>query len=424
MGLGLGLQPVDLFAIVLGLAVVIGSVNHAFFKLPPAIGMLLGSLLVSLIIVGSDHVFHLHVMRWFRGTLGAADLPHFFLDGALALLLFAGSLHVDIAELNRRRLLILPLATVSVIVSTVIFGYAMWALTGSGATLPLVWCLVLGATLAPTDAVVIENLLRAAGLPARLRAAIVGESLFNDGAGVALFLLALGVTQGASVQLGHGHVLIALLREIGGGALVGVVAGWLAAWLLRRIDDDSLQLVISLALVLGCYRLAVLADLSGPIAVVAAGLCLNSPSPRLGMTVETRAVLIGFWSPLNAILNAMLFLLMGLQILSLVVTPSELIPIVFAVPLAIVARLISVALPIALSGDAIAEKWRMTVVLTWAGLRGGISIALALTLPQTPWRTQLLVVTYAVVIVTIVVQGLSFRRLLSAAYGAGKQLGT
>jgi CPA1 family monovalent cation:H+ antiporter len=424
MGLGLGLQPVDLFAIVLGLAVVIGSVNHAFFKLPPAIGMLLGSLLVSLIIVSSDHVFHLHVMRWFRGALGAADLPHFFLDGALALLLFAGSLHVDIAELNRRRLLILPLATVSVIVSTVIFGYAMWALTGSGATLPLVWCLVLGAMLAPTDAVVIENLLRAAGLPARLRAAIVGESLFNDGAGVALFLLALGVTQGASVQLGHGHVLIALLREIGGGALVGVVAGWLAAWLLRRIDDDSLQLVISLALVLGCYRLAVLADLSGPIAVVAAGLCLNSPSPRLGMTVETRAVLIGFWSPLNAILNAMLFLLMGLQILSLVVTPSELIPIVFAIPLAIVARLISVALPIALSGDTIAEKWRMTAVLTWAGLRGGISIALALTLPQTPWRTQLLVVTYAVVIFTIVVQGLSFRRLLSAAYGAGKQLGT
>lgn len=424
MGLGLELQPVDLFAIVLALAVVIGCVNHVFFKLPPAIGMLLGSLLVALIIVGSDHVLHLHVMRWFRGALGAADLPHFFLDGALALLLFAGSLHVDIAELNRRRLLILPLATVSVIVSTVIFGYAMWALTGSGATLPLVWCLVLGAMLAPTDAVVIENLLRAAGLPARLRAAIVGESLFNDGAGVALFLLALGVTQGASVQLGHGDVLIALLREIGGGALLGVVAGWLAAWLLRRIDDDSLQLLISLALVLGCYRLAVLAGLSGPIAVVAAGLCLNSPSPRLGVTVETRAVLIGFWSPLNAILNAMLFLLMGLQILSLVVTPSELIPIVFAVPLAIVARLISVALPIAVGGNTIAEKWRMTAVLTWAGLRGGISIALALTLPQTPWRTELLVVTYAVVIFTIVVQGLSFPRLLSAAYGARKPLGT
>ena len=415
---------IDLFAIVLALAVLIGCVNHAWIRLPPAIGMLLGSLTVSLLIVASDHVLHLHVMRWFRGTLGAADLPHFFLDGALALLLFAGSLHVDVAELNRRRLVIVTLATVSVLLSTVIFGYGMWALTGFGAAVPLVWCLVLGAILAPTDAVVIENLLRTAGLPARLRVAVVGESLFNDGAGVALFLLALGVTQGDTIHLGHGRVMMALLREIGGGALLGVLAGWLAAWLLRRINDDGLQLLISLALVLGCYRLAVLGDLSGPIAVVAAGLCLGSPSPQFGVTPGTRSVLIGFWSPLNQILNTMLFLLMGLQILSLVVAPTELIPIVFAVPLAVVARLVSVAVPLALTGERIHEKWRATIIMTWAGLRGAISIALALTLPETPWRTQLLVVTYAVVVFTIVVQGLSFSRILSAAYGTSKRSGT
>ncbi len=414
--------PVDLFAMVLALAVLIGCVNHIWAKLPPAIGMLVGSLLVSLLIVASDRMLHLHVMHWFRGTLGAADLPHLFLDGALALLLFAGSLHVDVGELNRRRGVILLLATVSVILSTAVFGAGLWALLGLGAAVPLAWCLLLGAILAPTDAVVVESLLRRAGLPASLRAAIVGESLFNDGAGVVLFLLALGVTQGGAIHIGHSHVLIALVREIGGGALLGIIAGWLAALLLRRINDDGLQLLISLALVLGCYRLAILAELSGPIAVVAAGLCLGSPSPRFGMSPETRSVLIGFWSPLNQILNTMLFLLMGLQILGLIVTPIEFVPIVFAIPLAIVSRLVSVAVPVALTGDRIHEKWRATIILTWAGMRGGISIALALTLPDSPWRTQLLVVTYAVVVFTVVVQGLTFSHVLHGAYGGSKSL--
>jgi CPA1 family monovalent cation:H+ antiporter len=415
------MEPVDLFAIVLGVAVAIGCVNHRWVRLPPAIGMLLGSLLIALLIVGSDRVLHLHAMGWIRDTLDAADLPNFFLDAALALLLFAGSLHVDVAELNRRRWLILLLATASVIISTMTFGAGLWALLGlAGIAVPLVWCVLLGAILAPTDAVVVENLLRKAGLPPALRAAIVGESLFNDGAGVVLFLLALGVTQGDVVHFGHGQVLLALAREIAGGACIGLVAGWLAALLLRAIHEQSLQLLISLALVLCSYRLALLFDLSGPIAVVAAGLRLGSPSPRLGLTPDTRAALIGFWSPLNQLLNTMLFLFMGLHILGLIVKPVELIPIAFAVPLAIVSRLISVAVPLAFTRQSLGEKARAVTVLSWAGLRGGISIALALTLPESPWRTTILVMTYAVVVFTIVVQGLTFARVLHAAYGKAK----
>ena len=415
------LHPADLLAILLGLAVVIGCINYLWVGLPPAIGMLLGSLLFAAIIVSSDHILHLHIMRWFRGTFAAANLPRFFLDGVLALLLFAGSLHVDIKELNRRRWLILLLATASVILSTVIFGAGMWATFAAiGAAVPLAWCFVLGAILAPTDAVVVEHLLQSVPLPPGLRAAIVGESLFNDGAGVVLFLLALGATQGEAVRLGHGVVFMALLREIVGGAALGLVTGGIAALLMRRVRDQGLQLLISLALVLGTYRFATVLDLSGPIAVVIAGLRLGSRPSYVAMEPALRAALVSFWRLLDQLLNVMLFLLIGLQLLALIIDPRALLPIVVAVPLAVAARAVSVGLPLLFTRESLDDKVRDTATLTWAGLRGGISIALALTLPDTPWRVNLLVVTYAVVIFTVVVQGLTISRFLRTAYAEKK----
>lgn len=185
------MQPADLLAIVLVLAALIGCVNHLWIRLPAAIGMLAGSLALSLLVIAADRVLHLHVMWWFRGTLGQPGLSRIFLNGALALLLFAGSLHVDVGQLRRRWWMILLLATASVILSTLVFGAGSWLLFGlAGAAVPLAWCFILGAILAPTDAVIIEALLRQVSLPARLKAAIVGESLFNDGAGVVLFLMA------------------------------------------------------------------------------------------------------------------------------------------------------------------------------------------------------------------------------------------
>jgi CPA1 family monovalent cation:H+ antiporter len=411
------MEPADLVAIVLVLAACIGSINHLWIRLPPAIGMLGGSLVASLLVVSSDRLLHLHIMSWFRETLDAANLSHVFLDGVLALLLFAGSLHVDLTELNRRRFMILLLATASVILSTLIFGAGMWAVFAVlGTAVPLAWCFVLGAILAPTDAVVVETLLKQARLPPGLRAAIVGESLFNDGAGVVLFLIALRVTQGQAISIGHGQILAALLREIAGGAALGLGAGWLVTWLVRLIKDEGLQLLISLALVLGCYRVATLSDFSGPIAVVAAGLCVGSRLPRFASETGTRSALIGFWGLLDQFLNTMLFLLIGLQILGLTARPVELLQVAFAIPLAILSRMISVAIPWGLARAPLRDKARDVAVLTWTGLRGGISVALALTLPASPWRADLLVVSYAVVVFTIVVQGLTMQPFLQAVY--------
>lgn len=414
------LAAADLVAIVLVLAALIGCINYLWIGLPPAVAALGGSLALSLLIVASDRLFHLHVMHWFRDTLDAANLPRVFLDVILALLLFAASLHVNLAELRHRSWAILALATGSVMLSTIIFAFGIWLVFGLfGANVPLSWCFVLGAILAPTDAVVVEALLRKVSLPPTLRAAIVGESLFNDGASVVLFLLALRMTHGEPVTIGHGQIMLELAREIIGGAAVGFVAGWLATQLIGRIKDDGLQLMVSLALAMGCYRLASVLHLSGPIAVVTAGLCVASLS-RVASQPGTRLPLVGFWALLDQILNTMLFLLMGFQILGLTMQPLQLLYAVFAIPLAVAARWISVAIPWSLTPGGLRDKARGTAVLTWAGLRGGISVALALTLPPTLWRADLLVVAYAVVVFTIIVQGLTMPPFLRAVYGARK----
>jgi CPA1 family monovalent cation:H+ antiporter len=412
------MQAADIIAIVLVLGAVIGCLNSLYFRLPPAIGVLLGSLFLSAVIVTSDRLFELHVLGWFRSTLNSANLPHVFLDGTLALLLFAGSLHVDFAALHRRRWMIVLLATASVIISTVVFGFGMRAIFWlAGVDVPLVWCLVLGAVLAPTDAIVVERLLRRLNLPERLRAAIVGESLFNDGAAVVLFLVALRVTHGHPVVIGEGDVAVMLVREILGGAGLGIAFGWIAVQAIRAVKDDGLRLLIELALALATYRLAHVLDLSGPIAVVTAGLWLANALQRITPGGDIRPALVAFWNLLDQVLNTMLFLLIGFQVLGLTFQASHLLQVVLAIPLAIFARMVSVALPLGFMRATPRAKLHETAVLTWAGLRGGISVALALTLPASPWREELLVVCYAVVIFTIVVQGLTLPAVLRRIYG-------
>jgi CPA1 family monovalent cation:H+ antiporter len=338
-----------------------------------------------------------------------------FLDGVLALLLFAGSLHVDMGGLRVSIRLIAVLSTVSVILATVLFAAGLWLVFQAvGTPVPLAWCGVAGAILAPTDAVVADAILRRVGLPRRLRGVILGESLFNDGAGVVLFLITLGIVHGETGMIGHGRVAAALLIAGLGGAAIGWVGGYIAARLIRRITDDGLRLTVTLALVMATYRIALTLEVSGPIAVVVSGLVVAAMLPRLGGTDESPSVIVGFWALLDELLNAMLFVLIGFQISEISLDRIALVPILLAVPLAVVSRMISIAPPILASAGPWRVRLRRAVVLTWTGMRGGISVALALTLPQSPYRAELLAVCYVVVVFSIIVQGLTMPRVLGA----------
>lgn len=406
-------------AVLLALAAAIGIANDRWVRIPRNIALLLGALLAAALFMVVDSLRGAHATgELWRARLDAADLPQVLLDGVLALLLFASALHVNPRDLRERFWPVAFLATAGVVASAVLFGAGLFALTWLvGQPIPLAWCCVAGALLAPTDAVVVEDLLRRIAVPARLRAVITGESLFNDGAAVVVFLAALAIAGGQPGLIGRGHLLLLIAAEVVGGGVLGWCAGWLAARLVRRVGDRGLELTLSLALALGTYRLAAACAVSAPIAVVAAGLAFASLARRQASDDHAAPPAAASWATIDDLLNTFLFLLMGFQIIA--VRPGAelfvLLPFLFALSLG--ARAVSVALPVRFLGRGRGHMARGIALLSWTGLRGGISVALALTLPATPWREQLLGIAYAVVIMTIVVQGLTAPRVLRLLYG-------
>jgi CPA1 family monovalent cation:H+ antiporter len=286
-----------------------------------------------------------------------------------------------------------------------------------GTKVPLVWCVVLGAILAPTDPVSVVSMLRRLGLPGPLQAMFAGESLFNDGVGVVAFSAAVGLATGDGTVLGNGAILSLFLVQAVGGGLLGYAAGWVATQFMRAVDDAHLELIISLALATGTFSLADALGMSGPIAVVVAGLTLGSRRSLAAMSAPGRQELTLFWSLIDEVLNALLFTLIGFEVVAVAFRLSHVLAALIAIPLSIAVRGISVFLATLLGRLRGAIRKRAVVMLTWGGLRGGISVALALGLPPGPFRPSLIAVAYGVVVFTIIVQGLTIERVARRFYG-------
>src|SRR3954447_205062 len=413
----------DFAAILIVFAALIGVGNELSLRLPRPVALLLASLVLVTVIIGTDMIFGTAVHERLSLRISNARLPQVLLGGFVALLLFAGSLQFDPHDLRHQVMRVFVLATVSVVLAAVLFGGAVWAaLQLIGEPIPLGWCLVIGAILAPTDAVAVEGLLAQAQLPPTLRATIAGESLFNDGAAVVLYATALAFVHGHPEMIGHGQVAKAILIEGGGGVLLGTAAGYSAYRLLSLSGDGNLAMTISLALAISAYRGAVALDISGPIAVVIAGMVLAHAIDRQAYEIPVRSTLSTFWSFVAEILNTLLFLLAGLEVLAIRPSWNVLLAAAVALPLALLARLLSVGAPLLIMG--VRHPVRTSAFLTWAGLRGGLSVALALIVPENPYRNHVVTICFGVVIFSVVVQGLLLPRVAEALFGRSERRST
>ena len=406
----------EITAILLTVTALFGYINERFVKLPTPIGVTAAGLISSLLIVLMGPL----VAPLVETFLLNLNFNALVLEGMLSFLLFAGSLTVSLDEINRRKWSILILATLGVTLSTFIVGGLVY---GSslllGLDLPFIYALLFGALISPTDPIAVLAILKRLGAPQDIETLITGESLFNDGIGVVVFTVILGIAAGGGAHGGHGgeaslaSVGLFLLQEAGGGILFGLVAGYLAYKMLKSIDDYAIEVLITLALVTGGYALAQSIHISGPLAMVIAGLFIGNRGRLMAMSEKTQNHLFSFWETTDQILNAVLFVLIGLEILVVETTALNIVLAVFTVPLVLLSRFVSVGLPIA------ALRIRQLFVpytirmLVWGGLRGGISIALALSLPESSERDLIVTLTYAVVVFSILVQGLSVGKVVA-----------
>jgi CPA1 family monovalent cation:H+ antiporter len=401
----------NILAILITLAAVFSYINFRYIGLPVTIGVMVIALSMSLMLnlLGS---FGLGLKPQAELLLRNIDFDRTLLHGMLSFLLFAGALHIDINDLIELKWSIGALATVGTLISTFLVGTLTWFVLGwFGIGLSYIYCLLFGALISPTDPIAVLSILKTAGAPKSLEMRITGESLFNDGVGIVVFLVILETATGAH-EVSAGHIGLLFVQEVIGGVLFGLGIGYLAYQMLKSVDNYQVELLITLALVAGGYALADALHLSGPIAIVVAGLLIGNHGRLFGMSEKTRAHLDVFWELVDEILNAVLFVLIGLEVLVLTFTKQYLLASLVIIPLVLFARFVAIGIPVTLLRPFRAFSPGAVRIMTWGGLRGGISVALALSLPPGRERDVILAITYAVVVFSIVVQGLTLERMV------------
>lgn len=401
----------DILALLITLTAIFSYINHRYLRLPLTIGVMLIGLIMSLGLLALKPL-GLDLTPQANTILGEIDFNQTLMHGMLSYLLFAGALHVNLADLAEQKWLIATLATLGVLASTTIIGVLLWLLLDLiNIDLPFLYCLVFGALISPTDPIAVLGILRTVHAPKSLETKITGESLFNDGIGVVVFILISGFAFGET-DITPSAVIAFFLKEALGGVIFGFVIGGITYAMLKRVDNYQVEILLTLALVTGGYAMAEVLHVSAPIAIVVAGLLIGNHGRLLAMSEITVERLDTFWELIDEILNAVLFVLIGLEILVITFGAHLLIAGVLSIFIVLIARFISVGVPI-----FFIRKFReltpgVIKIMTWGGLRGGISVALALSLPASAEREIILAITYCVVVFSILVQGLTIGRLI------------
>ncbi len=407
------LTPFDAAAILIVLTAVLAYLNHRLFGLPSSVAMTVMGAVASLLVISIDYLLPSSDLSGIVSTfLAGIDFETTLMDGMLSFLLFAGALHVDWACMKKGRWAILALSTVGVVLSTLVVGFGFYFITlFLGLSLPPLWCFVFGALISPTDPVAVMAVLKRVSCPPTLQATIAGESLFNDGVGVVIFSILLTAALGAEPFTIAGATQ-SFIIEAGGGVLLGLLVGYIGFWAMRSIDEYNVELMITLAVVMGGYALGRFLHVSGPVAMAVAGLLIGNAGVALAMSEETRDHVLKFWALIDELLNAVLFLLIGLELVAVSPDPVLLVAGALAIPLVLIARTLSVTAPLVVMRSAGSIGRNTLPTLLWGGLRGGISVALALSLPSGPGKTIILAATYVVVIFSVIVQGSSIERFV------------